>query len=203
MKLAPRDNVYLEFALYGGILSVPRSFFMMDEKCKAASDLNGGTLFYYNDQEDSIERCCEQLKEYIREEERINRIRLLPSTSLAIGYYRNFIEQLMNCLQNRKEIYIGEEKVELAEHPITVNILIPGDVETDWKKWERMYAIEKGLKNAMIESVSRPIAFMIDPAKPEQEGRIEIIDIPQTVGVAFQAVEMTMKHVVIQSLKWF
>ena len=41
----------------------------------------------------------------------------------------------MNCLQNRKEIYIGEEKVELAEHPITVNILIPGDVETDWKKW--------------------------------------------------------------------
>ena len=52
----------------------------------------------------------------------------------------------MNCLQNRKEIYIGEEKVELAEHPITVNILIPGDVETDWKKWERMYAIEKGLK---------------------------------------------------------
>ena len=95
----------------------------------------GGTLFYYNDQEDSIERCCEQLKEYIREEERINRIRLLPSTSLAIGYYRNFIEQLMNCLQNRKEIYIGEEKVELAEHPITVNILIPGDVETDWKKW--------------------------------------------------------------------
>lgn len=68
MKLAPRDNVYLEFALYGGILSVSRSFFMMDEKCKAASDLNGGTLFYYNDQEDSIERCCEQLKEYIREE---------------------------------------------------------------------------------------------------------------------------------------
>ena len=55
----------------------------------------------------------------------------------------------------------------------------------------------------MIESVSRPIVFMIDPAKPEQEGRIEIIDIPQTVGVAFQAVEMTMKHVVIQSLKWF
>lgn len=109
----------------------------------------------------------------------------------------------MNCLQNRKEIYIGEEKVELAEHPITVNILIPGDVETDWKKWERMYAIEKGLKNAMIESVSRPIAFMIDPVKLEQEGRIEIIDIPQTVGVAFQAVEMTMKHVVIQSLKWF
>lgn len=70
MKLAPRDNVYLEFALYGGILSVSRSFFMMDEKCKAASDLNGVTLFYYNDQEDSIERCCEQLKEYIREEER-------------------------------------------------------------------------------------------------------------------------------------
>lgn len=193
MKLAPRDNVYLEFALYGGILSVARSFFMLDEKCRAASDLNGVTLFYYNDQEDSIERCCEQLKEYIREEERINRIRLLPSTSLAIGYYRNFIEQLMNCLQNRKEIYIGEEKVELADHPITVNILIPGDVEADWKKWERMYAIEKGMKNAMIESVSRPIAFMIDPAKLEQEDRIEIIDIPQTVRVAFQAVEMTMK----------
>lgn len=80
MKLAPRDNVYFEFALYGGILSVPRSFFMMDEKCKAASDLNGVTLFYYNDQEDSIERCCEQLKEYIREEERENQ----PDLSASI-----------------------------------------------------------------------------------------------------------------------
>ena len=192
-KLAPRDNVYLEFALYGGILSVSRSFFMLDEKCKVASDLNGVTLFYYNSQRDSIEKCCEQLKSYIHEEEKINRIRLLPSTSLAIGYYRNFIEQLMNCLKDRKEIYVGKEKIKLESQQIKLNIMIPGDVETDWKKWEQMYALEKGLKNAMIQSISRPMAFMLDPLKLEQENRIEIIDVPQTVRVAFQAVEMTMK----------
>ena len=79
-----------------GFFPFPEAFFLLDEKCKVASDLNGVTLFYFNSQRDSIEKCCEQLKSYIYEEEKINRIRLLPSTSLAIGYYRNFIEQLMN-----------------------------------------------------------------------------------------------------------
>ena len=50
-KIAPRDNVYLEFALYAGILSAARSFFMLDETCGIASDLKGITMSYYADQE--------------------------------------------------------------------------------------------------------------------------------------------------------
>lgn len=191
-KLAPRDNIYLEFALYGGILSPARSFFMLDETCKAASDLDGITLFYFKNQDESIEQCCEELKVCIREEEKINRIRLLPSTSLAIGYYRNFIEQLLICMRTKKEIYIGGESIGVEGHPFRVNVVIPSNVEEDWKKWEQLYAEEKGLRNASVESGSRPMAFMLDLKKLKQEGKIEIFDIPQTVRVAFQAVEMTM-----------
>ena len=50
-KIAPRDNVYLEFALYAGILSAARSFFLLDEACGIASDLKGITMSYYADQE--------------------------------------------------------------------------------------------------------------------------------------------------------
>lgn len=83
-KLAPRDNVYLEFALYGGILSPARSFFMLDGSCEASSDLKGITLLYFDNQDNSIEQCCEKLKMRIREEQKINRIQLLPSTSIVV-----------------------------------------------------------------------------------------------------------------------
>lgn len=192
-KVAPRDNVYIEFALYGGILSVSRSFFILDRKCKVASDLLGYTFFCYDNSPGSVEECCTELKKAIREEEQINRIQLLPSTSLAIGYYRNFIDPLMNGILNKRKIYIEGEETKFADYPVRVKVIIPSDVESDWKKWEQLYALENGLKSAWMESSSRPLAFMIDPVKLEQERRIEIIDVPQSVRVAFQAVEMTMK----------
>ena len=174
-KIAPRDNVYLEFALYAGILSAARSFFLLDEACGIASDLKGITLSYYADQMESIQQCCEELKRCIHEEEKINRIRLLPSTSLAI------------------EILTDQERVKLESREVKVNIIIPGSVDEDWKIWEQMYAAENGWRSASIESESRPMAFMIDGSKLEREGKIDIIDIPQTLRVAFQAVDMTMK----------
>ena len=192
-KIAPRDNVYLEFALYAGILSAARSFFLLDEACGIASDLKGITLSYYADQMESIQQCCEELKRCIHEEEKINRIRLLPSTSLAIGYYRNFIEQLLICLRTQTEILTDQERVKLESREVKVNIIIPGSVDEDWKIWEQMYAAENGWRSASIESESRPMAFMIDGSKLEREGKIDIIDIPQTLRVAFQAVDMTMK----------
>jgi hypothetical protein len=74
-----------------------------------------------------------------------------------------------------------------------VNIIIPCNDDEDWKIWEQMYAVENGWRSASIESASRPMAFMIDGSKLEREGKIDIIDIPQTLRVAFQAVDMTMK----------
>ena len=47
VKISPRDNIYLEFGLYAGILSPARSYFLIDEKCKIASDLLGITVLRY------------------------------------------------------------------------------------------------------------------------------------------------------------
>ena len=40
-KYAARDNVYLEFGLYAGILTYARCFFLIQEGCQIASDLLG------------------------------------------------------------------------------------------------------------------------------------------------------------------
>ena len=48
VKISPRDNVYLELGLYAGILSPARSYFLIDEKCKIASDLLGITVLRYS-----------------------------------------------------------------------------------------------------------------------------------------------------------
>ena len=78
-----------------------------------------------------------------------------------------------------------------------MNVVIPPNVWEDWKVWEQMYAEENGLINASVESSSRPMAFMVDGEKWKQENVIEIFDIPQTMRVAFQAVDMTISGIVI------
>ena len=171
---------------------------MLDKLCEEASDLKGITLLYFDKQDSSIEQCCEELKNRIREEEKINRIRLLPSTSLAIGYYRNFIDQLLKCMSApKRKFYIDGKVIEKEKCLSKVNVVIPPNVWEDWKVWEQMYAEENGLINASVESSSRPMAFMVDGEKWKQENVIEIFDIPQTMRVAFQAVDMTISGIVI------
>ena len=92
-KVGIRDNVYLELGLYGGILSKERSYFLVHNNCKTATDLMGLTLLYYGD-EKQAEECCKDIKKKIEKEEKLSRITLLPSTSLAFGYYENFLNHL-------------------------------------------------------------------------------------------------------------
>lgn len=108
-KFAPRDNVYLEFGLYAGILSSNRSFFIIHKSCSIASDLSGITVLEYNENND-ISRCCKTIETKIQNEEKINRISLLPSTSLAIGYFENFLKRVSKPLYDLKSIEV-ESKI--------------------------------------------------------------------------------------------
>lgn len=58
-----------------------------------------------------------------------------------------------------------------------------------------MYEAEYGWRSASTESGSRPMAFMVDGSKLEQEGEI---DIPQTLRGGFQTVDMTMKKIILE-----
>lgn len=47
-----RDNVYLEFGLYAGILTYARCFFLIQEGCQIASDLLGVNVVFFDKMQD-------------------------------------------------------------------------------------------------------------------------------------------------------
>lgn len=190
-KKAPRDNVYLEFGLYAGILSPARSFFMIHENCKIASDLMGLTLLYFSDNKKSITKCCDQIRVALQQERQKNRIQLLPSTSLAVGYYYNFLQNLSQTLsiENREEI---EKQLSCHIKKIELEILIPNNLDVDWKSWASAYYQEVDAKSCELKGSLRTIGVLVDKNKLLQENVLHIWDVPQTLRASFVAVNLVL-----------
>lgn len=190
-KKAPRDNVYLEFGLYAGILSPARSFFMIHENCKIASDLMGLTLLYFSDNKKSITKCCDQIRAALQQERQKNRIQLLPSTSLAVGYYYNFLQNLSQTLsiENREEI---EKQLSCHIKKIELEILIPNNLDVDWKSWASAYYQEVDAKSCELKGSLRTIGVLVDKNKLLQENVLHIWDVPQTLRASFVAVNLVL-----------
>ncbi len=190
-KIAPRDNVYLELGLYAGILSPARSFFLIDNKCKVASDFDGITLLYYSTLND-IDNCCANLKNKIESENRINRIQLLPSTSLAIGYFENFLKPVGEALRNLEKIEFEQKIYNISRCDISIEIIIPKNIETDWQTWAKEFFKSQKVKKVGLEGTIRNIGVLIDCDALEKENKILIYDVPLTMKAALKSVDLVM-----------
>lgn len=178
-KIGARDNVYLEFGLYAGVLGMERTYFFIHNDCGIASDLYGITVLRFRGQK-GVEACCRQLKEKLQEEREISRISLLPSTSLAIGYFENFLKRLCRQLESKAA-------------KATVEIVIPDTVKENWVSWSQIYYKRRNAKKFLVSESGREIPVYIDKDLYEKQGDIYIIDIPLTLCSAFEAVNMIMK----------
>lgn len=188
-KIAPRDNVYIEFGLYAGILSTDRTYFLVDRECKVASDLFGITLYMYDNIND-VEKSCKSIIESINRECQVNRIQFLPSTSLAIGYYENFIEPLTNALFSMGKIMVGKKEYDIKGYSRELEICIPTDLDGDFRTQAEVFFEESKYQKAEINTTLRKIGLIIDIEALKKEQKVVLLDCPQTLRAAFKAVEL-------------
>ena len=191
VKISPRDNVYLELGLYAGILSPARSYFLIDEKCKIASDLLGITVLRYSNSQ-SLRDCCAQIKEKMWEESKLNRIQLLPSTSLAIGYFKNFLQNLEYILTSIDTIDICGHTYSVKNLPQSFEVIIPDTVDADWASWAVSYKKKHQLKEAVLNSQLRKVVVLLDNDALTKDQKLRLLDIPQTLRASFQAVDLVL-----------
>lgn len=187
-KISPRDNVYFELGLYAGILSPKRSFFLIDDSCDVATDFKGITLAMYNNEKDVVEE-CKKIKDSLKVEDKINRITLLPSTSLAIGYYENFVKDISRNIYQLTKIKINNKCCRVSEFCKKLIIIIPDKVESDIKQVADKYLNEKRLKKIELGDTFRKFGVMLD-IKDVEESKINFIDFPTTLRIAYKSVEM-------------
>lgn len=186
-KLGARDNVYFELGLYAGILSPERSFFLIHEKCKVASDLFGITLKRYRKKTDVI-NFCEELKKQIKVEESLGRITLLPSTSLAYGYYDNFLRGACRAIEEADKLQVGEKEYDVSGMKKCLEVVFPDTITEDWKDWSSLYNKERGLEAASLKCVPRNFSVFVD-VKLLETNELHVVDVPQTLRSAFFCIE--------------
>ncbi len=189
MKYAARDNVYLELGLYAGILSTDRTFFLVNKKSGIASDLSGITLYIYSD-ESEIEKKCDCIIEDIAKEYDVNRIQFLPSTSLAIGYFKNFLEPAAKVLLFDEKITIDNKVYDISGYDKILQVYIPNELNTDIKSQAEMLIKDNNYYAAELITELRKIGVVINLEAFMNENKVILYDCPQTLRSAFSAVEL-------------
>lgn len=186
-KIGIRDNVYLEFGLYAGILGKERTFFFVDSDVKIASDFFGIDIIFYKNP-DEVASGCKIIDDKIKKEEKLNRVSLLPSTSLAYDYFNNFLKLLPI---HNFELIIPQNSVSRTKIN-SIKIIIPDNCNTDWEVWAKLFYNAHNYKDAIINQTPRSISIKYDDNALSNNKKLDIYDIPLTLKASFWAVEAVM-----------
>jgi predicted nucleotide-binding protein len=108
-----RDNVIFEFGLFLGRIGLDRTFFILEEGVDIFSDWDGITKTSFRRRDNlvaAVGNACSQIRERMAVANKLDKFTVLPSTSLAFGYYHNFLKPVLQALDNQKSIEIILEK---------------------------------------------------------------------------------------------
>jgi Predicted nucleotide-binding protein containing TIR-like domain len=189
---AARDNVLFEFGLFLGRLGPRKVFFLREEGTKLPSDLLGISLPTFpagagRARNKALQNICDEIREMLAQQAGTFDLGLLPSVSLAHGYFTNFVQRTCNRLLEDGQVQVAGETVTFEDFIFT--ILIPDDLSSDMydkvkaerhtRRWQPIKVDAGGL---------RPYDFHVDLSR-HADGRIEIFDIPITLNSLHQSIQ--------------
>lgn len=200
-KLSPRDNVIFEYGLFSGGIGVSRTFLVMERGSKLPSDLNGITLPYIvpigtEGYKENIRKVCQEIAKHIKDKESTFDLGYLPSTTLAYGYFCNFIEKtVQRLLEDRKDKkeFTLENGDKFLINNLKVTILIPSDLTDDMFKKVSTNRLCSGWQKLKVDPKDiRDYDFSIDVTNINN-GFLHIVDIPLTLNALNKSIELYSK----------
>lgn len=184
-----RDNVLFEYGLFTGAIGRERTFLLMEDQVKVASDLNGITLLRYSlKNPDSLDRQCGLLKEYMDEERKLARISLLPSTSSAASYYINFLHPLCTAIHEEKDCVIDGVSRQLSPHTDRVRVLLPDTLSKDTDSLSGAYMRGKGYRPVSIGRAGG--RRNLTAYGTIRDGGLLLADIPTCLSSLFKSIQL-------------
>lgn len=188
-KISARDNLIFEQGLFLGRMGEEHSFIMKEQSVDILSDYSGITISEFIDgDEESIVNACERVEFAINQIIKRSEIRLLPSTSLAIGYFENFLKKIDQHLINRDKVRIDEEMVSYSDYEFI--IYIPENIsELERANIERL---TNNYKQVIIKTPPRDYPFYI-LGNIDESDKLTFYDVPTTLLSSRKAIRKLMK----------
>ena len=188
--VSPRDNLLFELGLFMGRMGRQNSFVVCHKSIQLLSDFDGITVGLY-DQTDELVGIVQNISLGIKDLMKLSRLDFLPSTSMAIGYYENFLKKAYEALLDEKDVNVDGEPLQYSNFELRV--LIPqklSDLEP-----LRLKSLTRKYKKAAIESSPRSIGLYCI----EENDKLILIDFPTTLLSSSKAIDMILKEDSIQS----
>ena len=186
-KLSPRDNVYLEYGMFSGILSPNRILFLMHENCRVASDLAGMTLASYSEDDAAVEACDKWLSKQILGKRSslfsATDIELLPTVGVAVGYFHNFLNNLWNKgLKAADSFEFNGEVYSISKKQLVISV--PDYLVSDISDYTDDLMEGSSLRNATLNG----FRIIVD-SEALKRGELIIHDIPNTLLAVYKTID--------------
>jgi hypothetical protein len=192
-----RDNVIFEHGLFLGRLGWKRTFIICEETVKVLSDLSGISIAKFRKRDDgnlvsSVGTTCYKIKEAMENSFKHAELSYLPSTSIAIGYYENFLSKISASIRdNNFKIKDSSGKmvddINYDSLKATLTIIIPDDLS--YVEPARLGRIVKRWPQVIVHTEFRDFPFYV--RGEFKEGNVlELFDIPTTLLASRKAIEL-------------
>lgn len=207
-----RDNILFELGMFMGALGPRRSFYLVisDHQDGAArevnipSDLVGITRLQVTRTDDDAQYdsdlggACINLEKAIKRGQNNLELNLLPSTSLAIGYFDNFVAQVCKTLVNKANLAVGETVHDCRNGNFDFFIVLPNRGLDFGAEGVTKFTRIRGLSPITVESATghRTFPFFVDSQiynDPETgTTRVRLYDCPTTLLAAREAIRLAL-----------
>ncbi|RZK45141.1 MAG: hypothetical protein EOO61_01090 [Hymenobacter sp.] len=190
LVIEPRDNVILEMALFLGAMGRDKSFLLVEGGVKLPTDFAGIYMPHFNPKNaKSITNACKEIGDKINEHYQLGHLSLYPTTALAIGYYKNFIEGLVSSIQENPNL--SHEGHSFNE--FKVKVVVPKNLHGSVKDKARHFYRRNNLIESSLKTSYRnhPAWFHLQKSEPP----VGIIyDMPTTLTGIDEAVELILQR---------
>lgn len=190
VKEIPRDNIIFEYGLFLGAMGNNRTILIQEETSKIPSDLGGYSTprFKKNYKKKDWSNLTTEVANYVIDEFKKSGIQLLPSTSLAIGYFNSFISKISKqifdedgCSLNKKQSF---------HKNATIKIMIPNKLSDDINAMALMYYKKEKLESDELNAGKRPVPIRY--FHREKDDEVLIVDMPLTLNALRPSINLLL-----------
>lgn len=196
---AGADELF-EFGLFVGRLGPRRAFPLVQAGFEALRDWQGISFETFDasrEPGEAVAAGCERLVSQMRHAEAEASLPMLPSTALAIGYYRNFLEPVLLGLTTTTSVrvqerdratVVSETTLGLDLDQLVINVRVPRDLRDLTRRG--INARTEPYKQVIVETSARSFPFYLDAELGETADGVALVDFPTTLLSASYALEL-------------